>query len=80
MYHKEAIDFPYKPKKLFIMSILINIELGYGIFVYLSNHNELDSSLELMDLQSGQIIAETECNVRKIVKAWEDDYFIDYKR
>ena len=65
------------------MTILLNIRLDYGIFLFMSDPTEKESQeenvLEIVNLETGKVINSHKCTVNDIVKSWEDDYFIYFK-
>ena len=79
----EAREYNYKPNKVFLMTVLVNIKIGYGIFLLMSDPAEKDPEeenvLELVNLETGNLINSHKCTVNDLIKSWEDDYFIYFK-
>lgn len=78
-------EYNYKPKKVFLQTILVNIRLGYGMFMFMPDPEEspqqnYTEAIELVSLQSGNVLEHRKCHINEIVKSWEDDYLLMYRK
>lgn len=67
-------NYLYKNNKIFLSTILVNVELGYGMFMFLPDPEETDpkytTAVELVCLETGVVQDSKKCDVYEVVKSF----------
>lgn len=76
-------SYRYESKKIFLSTVLVNVQLGYAMFMFMPSPDDLEPDhnavVELISLSQGKVQDRKKLKTYNVVKSYEDDYLLHFR-